>query len=31
MEQGTFGEYCVSDTLWSRVHVRSSVLEAGYM
>ena len=35
MEQGTCGEYCVRGTLWSRVHVGSSVLgvpyEARYM
>ena len=29
MEQGTCGEYCVRGTLWSRVHVGSSVL-GGY-
>ena len=35
MKQGTCGELCVRGTLWSRVHVGSSVLgvpyEAGYM
>ena len=35
MEQGTCGEQCVRGTLWSRVHVGSSVLGvpygAGYM
>ena len=35
MEQGTCGELCVRGTLWSRVHVGSSVLGvpygAGYM
>ena len=35
MEQCTCGELCVRGTLWSRVHVGSSMLEvpygAGYM